>query len=155
MNHKAQFDFTRKTIYWMFAGVIITGVMLTFAFTLATYKEKLLAVPPELKAELVGLRFMYNSDCFAYQHKETKVTHPGVIDLKKFTSAQMNNCYPILKEKGTKTFNFRLKLEQEGSEIKSNSYYNKDDFAIFKEVLVKKGDEITKDRLIIYVQEKI
>ena len=44
--------------------------------------------------------------------------------------------------------------EKEGSEVVTDKYYNHDDFTLFQEVLTYKGNTLSKDRLIIYVQEE-
>lgn len=156
MHKKAQFEVARKTIYWMIAGVVISMLVLAFALILGNYIGKLTSVPKELQAEFISLRFANSPECFAYQDNLTKQVFPGIVDLNKFSDERMGQCYTTDKEKGIKQFNFRLKLAKEGKEVRTNNYYHKDDFTIYKEVLVRdeKG-EIAKDQLIIYVQEKI
>ncbi len=152
---RAQFDVARKTIYWMIAGIVITLVVIAFAFTLGSYRNKLTQVAPELRAELLSLRIVHNPYCFVWIDK-FGVVHEGIIDLTKFTSAQMDLCYAPEKERGFQDFNFRLRLEQRGVEVMSNNYFHKDDFTLFKEVLVRDSQGVViKDRLIIYVEEKI
>jgi hypothetical protein len=152
---QGQFDVARKTIYWMIAGIIITVVIMAFAFTLAGYRGKLTYVPAELRAEFIALRFVQNPDCFAWRD-EFGVAHSGIIDMNKFTPERMNQCYLTESEKGYTEFNFRLVLEGSNKEIMSNNYSHKDDFTLYKEVLVRLGDgKITKDRMLIYVEEKI
>lgn len=158
MNHKAQFDLARKTIYWMIAGVIITAVVFSFAVVIAQYKNNLTKIPPELDAELIALRFTNLPECFAYLDSETNSLHPGVIDLAKFTNEQMLKCYRTDAQTGIKTLNFRMRLKGLNQEVATNNYFNQDDFTLFKEVLVKSSSEssdLVPDLLIIYVQEKI
>jgi len=156
LSKKAQFDFTRKTIYLMIAGFIITVVVIAYVFVIAGYNAKLTYVDPKLRAEILTLRFANNPECFAYQHPDTKITTPGTIDLVKFTPPQLYNCYHTEKTEGFRDFNFKLVLEHQQTEIMTNNYFNKNDFTLYKEVLVRTTDgKIIKDRLIIYVQEKI
>ncbi len=158
MNHKAQFDLARKSIYWLIAGVIITAVVFSFAVVIAQYKNNLTKIPPELDAELIALRFVNLPECFAYFDSETNSLHSGVIDLAKFSPEQMLKCYRTDAQTGIKTLNFRLKLKGLNQEVVTNNYFNKDDFTLFKEVLVKSSSEssdLVPDQLIIYVQEKI
>lgn len=157
MNSKAQFDVARKTIYWMIAGFIIAMVVLAFAITLGSYRSRLTEVPPRVQAELIALRFANNPDCFAFVDEHTGVVSPKTMDLQKFTAERLNQCYSTDPEKGFKTFNFRLKLESTGEELLTNNYFHqdKDDLTIFKDVLVMNDGRLHKDRLIIYVQEKI
>jgi len=46
-----------------------------------------------------------------------------------------------------------LKLEKSGQEAITDKYAYKDDFALFKEVLVKRESMVEKDLLVIYVQK--
>lgn len=152
LTKKGQFDVARKTIYWMIVGVMITLIVLAFAFIFGGYKSKLTYVPGEIRAEYIALRLAGNEECFAWKDS-FGVIHAGVIDISKFTDEQMNKCYLTSDHE---EFNFGITLENMKKSVKTNNYYHKDDFTLFKEVLVR--DEkglIKKDRLIIYVQEKI
>ena len=153
MNKKAQFAAARKTIYWMIAGLVITMVVIGFAMVIASYRNNLAKGPPEIRAELIALRFTNNPDCFAYNVSDKVLL--GTIDLTKFNEENMLKCYSTASAGGIKTFNFRLKLESSGEEIRTDKYAHVDKFTIFKEVLVKRQTGLFKDRLIIYVQEKI
>ena len=156
LTKKGQFDVARKTIYWMMVGVMITIIVLTFAFILGGYKSKLTYVPGEIRAEYIALRFTNNEQCFAWQDV-SGIVHAGVIDISKFTDEQMNkSCYLTGLLQGHEEFNFGVVLESTKKMVRTNNYYQKNDFTLFKEVLIR--DEkgiIKKDRLIIYVQEKI
>ena len=153
MNKKAQFAAARKTIYWMIAGLVITLVVIGFAMVIASYRNNLAKVPPEIRAELIALRFTNNPDCFAYNIDEKVIA--GTIDLTKFNEETLLKCYSTANAGSIKTFNFRLKLESSGEELITDKYAYVDQFTIFKEVLVKRQTGLFKDRLIIYVQEKI
>ena len=155
MNTKAQFDVARKAIYWMIAGIIIAVIVLAFALVIGSYRSQMTQTPAKLKAELVALRFVNIPECFALVDSSGSKAHSGIIDLNKFNQETLNKCYFTEPEKGTKDFNFRLKLENSGEEVMTNNYFHKDDFTLFKEVLVKRQYSLVKDRLIIYVQQKI
>ena len=157
MNRKAEleFDVARKNVYWMIAGFVIAIIILAFAFTLGTYTTKLTAVPREISAELLALRFTAIPECFAYVDPHTQQAVSGTIDLSRFTPTQMNTCYAPEAQSGFKTFNFRLRLEQGQQEITTNNYFHEDDFILIKEVRVYDAGTVRKDRLFIHVQEKI
>ena len=157
LNKKAQFDVARKTIYWMLAGIMITVVVFAFAMIIGSYKGSLTNVPANLRSELISLRFANVPECFAYQDNASNVVFPGIIDLKKFNEATLKECYSTEGTGGIKVFNFRLKIQQQGTEILTDKYYNLDqaDLTIYKEVLVKNGNNLEKDQLAIYVQERI
>ncbi len=149
------FHVARKTIYWMIAGVVIAVVVLAFAFMIGGYRNKLTQIPPELRAELIALRFTNIPECFAVVNENTRTVMTNSIDLAKFKKETMDACYRPEQEKGIKTFNFRLQLKKEGKEVITNNYFHKDDFTLTKEVLVKKEGKFVPDQLVIYVQEKI
>jgi hypothetical protein len=153
IGNKAQFSVARKMIFWMMAGVIITGVVFSFAIIVATYKNKLTQVPPSLEAELTALRFTNNPNCFAYLGPTGKI-HSGTIELTKFNVEQMDKCYLTDRSEGFKKLNFKLKLAGLEKEVVTNNYFDfqNNDLTIFKEVLVWDGEKFNKDRLIIYVQ---
>lgn len=158
MNRKGEaspFDVARKAIYWLIAGTIITMVVFVYAFSLVGYKNQLVYIPPQLPAELISLRFTNIPECFAYQDAATGRVYPGIIDLNKFNDGVMEDCYHTEAEKGYEDYNFRLQLEKKGNTIRTNNYFNKDDFTIIKKVLVKDGMNLVEDNLLIYVQEKI
>src|SRR3989344_3051875 len=156
LTKKGQFDIARKTIYWMIAGVMITLIVLAFAFIFGGYKSKLTYVPGEIRAEYIALRFANNEECFAWQDV-SGIVHAGIIDISKFTDEQINtSCYFTNLNQGYEEFNFGVTLENEKKSIRTNNYYHKDDYTLFKEVLIRdENGLIKKDRLIIYVQEKI
>ncbi len=149
MDKKAVFDVARKSIYWTIAGVIIVAVVLAYALILANYSNRLTEVPTEFQAELILLRFVHTEDCFGVDGM------PDVIDFEKFTNATANFCYMTDEEKGHREMNFQFELPVHKRAVKTNNYFNKVDFTLFKTVLVKKGDEIKPTQLVIYVQEKI
>jgi len=115
MNKKAQFDVARKSIYWMLAGVVITMAVFAFAIILSSYQQKVTQVPPQLRAEVISLRFVNTPECFTYQDPVTGRIFPGVIDVTKFTQARMDQCYRTQNEQGFKEFNFGLALRTSAS----------------------------------------
>ncbi|MDP3733781.1 MAG: hypothetical protein Q8R37_01000, partial [Nanoarchaeota archaeon] len=70
-------DVAWKSFSWAIFGVIITILVFVFALLIAGYKERLTTVPPELKAELISVRFTNSADCFAYQDLHTGRVYPG------------------------------------------------------------------------------
>lgn len=159
LNKKGEsgFEPAKKSIFWIFAGILITLLILAFVMVVVSYTNDLTSVPPKLKAELISLRFTNSPECFAYQDKETGRVYPGVIDLDKFSSDQLDQvCYSPDKKTGHYTYNFAFELEnQPGKIIKTNNYFYHDEFTLSREVLVKDKSLFTKDVLKIYVQIKV
>ena len=156
LNKKGQgFDVARKTIYWILASILISVVVLAFAFGIAGYREKITRTPPELPAALIALRFTNIEECFAVIDSNTKAVITGTVDLQKFNEDTLLKCYATEQEQGFRTFNFRLKLVNSDKEIITNNYFNRDNpkLTLMKEVLVKKDQGWLKDQLIVYVQE--
>ena len=154
---KGQFAVARKTIYWMIAGVIMAVIIIAFAGMIAGYKNKLTAIPMEVKAELIALRFTNIPECFAYMDSETQRISPGSIDLTKFNEEHLTgSCYYTEKAKGYKDFNFKFVLHSGvAPEIHTNNYFGVGSHKIRRNVRVWKDGAFTSDRLTIYVQEKI
>ena len=157
------FDLTRKQIYWGIATLMVVIAVLMLMFVLLPrYKSSLAEVPPELRAELISLRFVNAPECFAYQDSATGRIFAGVIDLQKFTQERMDKCYRTEPEKGFQDFNFALELEKytpslDGNKkfLTSNNFFNKVDFTLYKQVLVRNGDRLEPTRLVILVQARV
>ena len=156
MNKKGQaFDVARKVIPWILFAFIISGLVLTFAFAISGYRNKLTQVPAELRAELITLRFAQIPECFAMVDEPSGKMLWDTIDLTKFTDAQLSTCYRTEQEKGFKTFNFRLQLKKLNKEVITNNYFHQDLFEIRKPIHVRQDNQWIDDELIIYVEEKI
>ena len=155
MNSRGQFDVARKTIYWAIISVVITMIVMAYAFIVVGYKERLTAYPPELTAELISLRFTSLPECFAYQDALQRV-HKNTLDLEKFSVERMNDCYSTEKEFGYRDMNFRLQLASDATKsLQTNNYYNVDHFTLHRDILVYNDGKAAKDELLIYVQNGI
>ncbi len=163
MGEEDIFDLTRKQIYWGIAAFMVVVATLLLVFVLLPqYQGSLVEVPDELRAELISLRFVNTPECFTYQDPATGRIFAGVIDLQKFTQERMDKCYRTEPEKGFKDFNFALELEGhtpvvDGQKklLRTNNFFNKVDFTLYKQVLVRNGDRFEPTRLVIHVQTKI
>ncbi len=155
MSEDDIFDVGRKTIYWMIAGFVMAMVMIAYVMIIGGYKARLMEMPKEIKSEFVTLRFVNNPDCFAYQDAVTKRVFPFSIDLTKFKEEKrMDKCYLTEKEKGYKTFNFKLLLGQYGS-VETNNYFEVPQSQKEYGVLVWDGSKFERETLLIEVQETL
>lgn len=156
MNKKAQdiFDVTKKSVFWMFMGLIIAMIILTFAYFLVNYQGDITEIPPELQAEFIMLRFTENADCFAYQDEFTGRVYPGVIDLDKFTKERLDSCYST-GEDGRYDINFQLTLSVFNETIAADNFYNVVDSTVKKTVLVRTEENDTIATLTIEIQGEI
>ena len=155
MSEGGAFGSSQKQIYFLLAGFFLLGILFFFGFMISSYQSKLTFVPDKLKGELISMRFANIPECFAFQDNLTERVYPGVIDLSKFNNKTMQGCYKTEQKNGFKDFNFGLELLENKNFIFTNNYYNKDDFAIYKKVLVKNGSKMSEDTLAIYVQVRI
>jgi hypothetical protein len=155
MNKKAQFEAARKTIYWMIAGVVIAMVVLGFAITIATYKNKLSEVPEELDTKFIAFRFTNSEDCLTYQDPLSGRVIPGMIDINKFTIEQLNKCYLPDEDKGHYVYNFGFQIEGREKFIYTNNFYNDTDFTMEYDILLNEGGNVTLQKLTIWVQKEI
>lgn len=142
-----------ESVFMLVAMVVFVGLFLWLGFVFVTYSNRATAVPSQLQAELVSLRFTNNPDCFAYVDENTGRIYSGIIDLNKFNEEKMNSCYKTGDLQGLFSFNFRLNLTESRKEVVSDRYRYRDDFSILKEVLVKEDNKLRKDQMVIYVQK--
>ncbi len=154
-SKKAIFDVTRKIFFYMIAGVIITVIILAYAIVLAGYKSNLTEVPPKLQATLIIERFVNNPDCFAYQIDSGTTYLSDSIDLEKFNELQLNHCYLTDSETGYQGLNFEFILSEEGKSIKTNNFFQREDFVIVKPITLWDGTMLRKSTLIIRVQGEV
>tara|TARA_Y100000310_G_C20307701_1_gene634734 strand:+ start:91 stop:639 length:549 start_codon:yes stop_codon:yes gene_type:complete len=161
-NKKAQFEVAEKSIFWLLAGVLVTIMLLVFTMLVANYRSQITRLPAQLEAESIALRFVNTPECFTYQDSVTGRVYPGTIDVSKYLQSRLDSCYRTEPEKGFKDYNFGIVLEgfnidENGTEelLRTNNFFNKVDFTLYKNVLVKSGNSNTPTRMIIYVQRKI
>jgi len=150
------FSIARKQIFFLIIGFVMTIVIIGATMMMVSYKNRLTATPEDLEAELVILRFFNNPECFAYQDQDSGRVYVNTIDLEKFQEqGRIENCYSPEQEKGYQDYNFRLELSGSGVNITTNNYYNKNDFTLFKNVLVVDNGNFKEEVLAVYVQADI
>ena len=116
---------------------IATGIVMLIALFYVYGEGSQHEIPKGLEEMILAHRFSSTYNCFAYVEPLTGRTHPGVIDLLKFTENQMKNCYASAQYKSE--FNLtinQLNLQTPGLRedmIKKNTFNMR--------VLVKTGDE--------------
>lgn len=160
MNKKGEtgegaYAVTHKSVYWMVAGAMLIVAVFVYVYFLSGMNARLVYVPEKMRAEAISLRFANIPECFAYQDLETGRVYPGVIDLAKFNQQTMDDCYKTEEEKGYEEYNFRLLLKNKGAEVSTNNYFHGDEFTLNRKVLIKEGEQIMADEMIIYVQAQL
>jgi len=152
MNQKGIFDVTRKSIYWMIAGIVITLVVLGFMMTLSSYKSKLISLPEGLRGEFIALRFTNIGECFAYQNEGQ--TESGTIDLSKFNIEGMQRCYPVTEDEPVSAVRLTLKNKNINSEdiiVQSANFKGGSTYDLKKRVKVYSDNDIYLTDLLIEV----
>lgn len=141
----------RKMFFWLIAGMIISALVFALALFILDFKEKLVSTPPELRAEVISLRFTNIPECFAYQDRTGRV-YPGIIDLAKFNQQQLDGCYSVDAERGYRDINFKLSLSSFDKEIATRQYYNISHFKQERKVQVFYEGTMHPDVLTIHTQ---
>lgn len=149
------FEVGRKSIYWMIAGFVIAMLMIAFVIIIVGYQERLTAVPAEMKAQFITLRFVTNPDCFAYQDAVTGRVFPYTIDLSKFTQERMEECYRPDIENGFNTLNFKVTIDDGGKSLRTNNYYHVDQSRAGYAVMIWDGKQFVRGSVSIDVQESV
>ncbi len=96
MNKKATSTVDQELIIWiprLIILIIATGIIL-FLITNAIQKS---FETDKVQQSILRQRFVYSEDCLAY--KDDKV-NPGIIDEKKFTQRNLENCFQSHEELG-------------------------------------------------------
>lgn len=140
----------------MIAIVVLTIVLMVFIGMIMTYKNNVVKIDPAIKSKLLSSRFTNIAECFAYKDPITGRVYPGMIDLKKFNKERLDEfCYYTDPDTGYRDYNFQLTLVSRGLSVKTNNYYNVQNLRETKVVLVKDGDEIQQETLLIETQVSI
>ncbi len=161
MNKKGEdeqvYEAARKPLFYVLIMIIITGIILVFAFYLHGYNTKITQIPPLLEAELIANRFYNNPDCFAYLDEDSNLIKSNSIDLSKFNEEQLLSCYQTetLDNRGRKQYNFGITLKSKNLFLRTNNYYKKIDFSWDQPILVWKEDHFELDTLKIEVQKEV
>lgn len=149
------FDVTRKSLYWMVAGIVITMTVLAFAIILSMFQSSSLATPEEFEAEILALRFSHSKDCFAYQDLKTGRVFPNTIDPLKLNKNQLQRCYQTSPNaKGLKDFNFGIEVDgfTQSMLMTNNFILNRVKFELPKQkVFVKSGDQFIESQMKVSV----
>lgn len=84
----------------------------------------------ELEASLLIDRIIYSKNCFSYYDENLRRPFPGIIDLNKFTSENLDSCifYDYDSEGKTKNIytSAKLTLKNLETEEKTSIYHNED-----------------------------
>jgi hypothetical protein len=151
-SKKAQFDVTRKTIFFIIAGAIFSILVLFVWYTIVIFGGSLVEVSPDTIEAMYVYRFLNTPECLAYQDELTGRIDSGLIDLTKFTDGQLYSCYYT---NSSEDYNFMLKLKNKNMSIKTPEWWNVIQNTIIKQVRVLDNNTISEDQLFIYVQRKI
>ena len=82
----------RKQLFYLIVGVLAVLLFLFITVFVSFDRSSIASIPPGLENYLMTQRFL-SSPCFAFQDKDTKRVYPLLIDLEKFSEANLNNCY--------------------------------------------------------------
>lgn len=154
-TRKAQFSPARKQIYFLVIGFVMTMILFGAFFMMNKFRNDLTKYPDELKGSLIYKRFVNNPTCLAYQETESKRVFTNTIDLSKFNEAQIQSCYNLNEEHDYDEYNFKMVLYNTQKSLKTNNYYNRTHYTGYYDVLIYDQGNITKDKLILYVQKEI
>ncbi|MBT3836427.1 hypothetical protein HOD05_02495 [Candidatus Woesearchaeota archaeon] len=149
------FDATRKSLYWMLAGILITMTVFAFAIILSMFQSSQLEIPEEFEAEILALRFTHSEDCFAYKDVKTGRVFPNTIDPVKLNKDQLRRCYQTSSSsQGLKAFNFGIEVDgfTQKPLMTNNFILNRVKFELPKKnVFVKSGDQFVETQMKISV----
>ncbi|PIN87768.1 hypothetical protein COV12_02080 [Candidatus Woesearchaeota archaeon CG10_big_fil_rev_8_21_14_0_10_32_24] len=149
------FDVTRKSLYWMLAGIVITMTIFAFAMILSMFQNSQLGIPEEFEAEIIALRFTHTEDCFAYKDTKTGRIFPDVIDPLKLNKDQLNRCYQTSSSAtGLKDFNFGIEVDgfTQDKLMTNNFILNRVKFELpKKKVFVKSGDQFIETHMKVSI----
>ncbi|MFH1455322.1 MAG: hypothetical protein ABIF40_00020 [archaeon] len=98
MNKKGGYDYGRLVPYMFIVLVVIGLVFLTMASTFATYQSQSTMCKNELEKDLMVQELLYSPNCFVYVNEDIQRAYPGVIDLNKFNTDNLDsNCLTYIE----------------------------------------------------------
>ena len=157
MNRKANgFIIASKTLYFGISIFILAALALGLVILILSHRSAITVTPPELESFLLASRFVNSPQCFAYQDPFTTRVYPGLINMDRFKSEIIKDCYISAT---TKDFQFQLKLKNLDTKkeeiIHTEEWFNIPSFTIIESVQIKQDGKISNGQLLIFVQKPI
>ncbi|MEA3378398.1 MAG: hypothetical protein U9Q69_02040 [Nanoarchaeota archaeon] len=173
MNKKAQYDFGRKTIYYIIVAIFLTVMFIYLNIGFARFDFRVIQTTNKLAGEILAAEIAISPECFSFTDKDTGRAYPGIIDKGLFeTGILRESCARyyqdriivyLVSEKNPKYEYFSSKWNQVmkagfDEQLKNLKFVGKDNLPepiyYFKNVIVKDGDKKNKGVLIIGYEEK-
>ena len=95
MNKKAIYSEDAVLMIFNLLLLIIVAVVLVFLINIFTVNE---LNTQRLEAEVLKDRVLYSKNCISYYDSEIDRSYPGIIDIKKFNEATLNDCLYFKEE---------------------------------------------------------
>ncbi len=169
MNKKAQYT---GIVIGYIPKIIAIGIIFIVTVMLVNRYILTKVDVQDLEASLLIDRMIYSKNCFSYYYDDLKRPYPGVIDLEKFTSENLDSCifYGSTEEENKNRYtSAKLVLKNLETDEKHPIYHNQDKYSdwyplrgisgpggtkLYEEsnyVLIKTDDGFEKGRLNFYV----
>lgn len=165
MDKRAQYDLSRKVIYFIVVLFFLAIMFLLLNSTFKTLDLRVLAATEKMSHRVLINEMVFSPHCFAYIDPETNRAYPGVIDLARFNDANLYNpCGKYYKGKFTAylvldrsslpnaiySYRFASSAQDNADKLlKVGNANGKYDNYLKMPVLVKNDDKIERGVLIV------
>lgn len=89
MDKRAQYDLSRKVIYFIVVLFFLAIMFLLLNSTFKTLDLRVLTATEKMSHRVLMNEMVFSPHCFAYVDPETQRAYPGVIDLARFNDANL------------------------------------------------------------------
>lgn len=96
---KAQFDLSRKTVYYIFALFILAFIVISMINVIKSGNLKDISLLGKSAGNLLVAEIVTSSNCFAEHDEDLDRNYPGIINLDNFNEERLNTCGKYFQDK--------------------------------------------------------
>ena len=103
MNKKAQFDLSRKAVYYIIVLFILAFIVISMNNVIKSGNLKDVSLIGKSYGNLLVAEVLTSPNCFSYRDEDIGRNYPGIIDVKRFN--EDNQCGKYFLDKFSISFN--------------------------------------------------
>src|SRR3989344_6745652 len=103
MNKKAQFDLSRKAVYYIIVLFVLAFIVISMNNVIKSGNLKDVSLIGKSYGNLLVAEVLTSPNCFSYRDEDIGRNYPGIIDVKMFN--EENKCGKYFPDKYSISFN--------------------------------------------------